>query len=125
MRLLGEERSTSSSSGNPRSPSPPVRRSISTDRGALLRSKVKTETNENQPIAKPSSFLDIQKTAMGSTKKKQLVCQEKNEQDSRKSDFSEMENEQFLWGMPLGGALKVKKACHNFPRNSQNLEPPR
>ncbi|XP_022940572.1 kinesin-like protein KIN-14F [Cucurbita moschata] len=126
MRLLGEERSTtSSSSGNPRSPSPPVRRSISTDRGALLRSKVKTETNENQPIAKPSSFLDIQKAAMGSTKKKQLVCQEKNEQDSRKSDFSEMENDQFLGGMPLGGALKVKKVCHNFPRNSQNLEPPR
>ncbi|KAG6607732.1 Kinesin-like protein KIN-14F, partial [Cucurbita argyrosperma subsp. sororia] len=126
MRLLGEERSTtSSSSGNPRSPSPPVRRSISTDRGALLRSKVKTETNENQPIAKPSSFLDIQKATMGSTKKKQLVCQEKNEQDSRKSDFSEMENDQFLGGMPLGGALKVKKACHNFPRNSQNLEPPR
>ncbi|CAK9308633.1 unnamed protein product [Citrullus colocynthis] len=222
MPLLAEERSaTSSSSGNPRSPSPPVRRSISTDRGAFIRSKVKMETNENQPIAKPSfparvhvnksmaavpaidnrgrvniscqehenfsdALVGIQK-AMASTKKKQLVCQENNEdeqqvkqslntmqggarrsrnegktkakqqqlpgaaarinnqkqpehvattlltdinaavkmEDAGKSEFSEMENEHFLVGLPLDGALKVKKARQNFPRNSQNLEPPR
>ncbi|XP_038896898.1 kinesin-like protein KIN-14F [Benincasa hispida] len=219
MPLLAEERSTtSSSSGNPRSPSPPVRRSISTDRGAFI--KVKTERNENQPIAKPSfparvhvnksmasvpaidnrgrvnissqehenfsdALVGIQK-AMASTKKKQLVCQENNEdeqvkqplnimqggarrsrnegktkakqqqlpgaaarinnqkqpehvvttlltdinaagkmEDARKSEFSEMENEHFLVGLPLDGVLKVKKARQNFPRNSQNLEPPR
>lgn len=40
-------------SGKHRSPSPPVRRSISTDRGALIRSRVKADTTENQPIAKP------------------------------------------------------------------------
>lgn len=222
MPLLAEERSTTSSnSGNPRSPSPPVRRSISTDRGAFIRSKVKMETNENQPIAKPSfparvninksmaavpaidnrgrvniscqehenfsdALVGIQK-AMASTKKKQLVCQENNEdeqqvkqslntmqggarrsrnegktkakqqqlpgaaarinnqkqpehvattlltdinaavkmEDARKSEFSEMDNEHFLVGLPLDGALKVKKARQNFPRNSQNLEPPR
>lgn len=221
MPLLAEERSTtSSSSGNPRSPSPPIRRSISTDRGAFIRSKVKTETNENQPIAKPSfptrvhvnksmasvpaidnrgrvniscqehenlsdALVGIQKV-MASTKKKQLVCQENNEdeqqvkqslntmhggarrsrnegkskakqqqlpgaaakinnqkhpenvvttfltdinaagkmEDARKSDFSEMENEHFLAGLPHDGALKVKKTRQNFPRNSQNLEPP-
>ncbi|XP_022936029.1 kinesin-like protein KIN-14F isoform X1 [Cucurbita moschata] len=224
MPLLAEERSTtSSSSGNPRSPSPPVRRSISTDRGAFIRrSKVRTETNENQPISKPSfptkapvnksmasiqaidnrgrvnigsqehenvsdALVGIQKT-MASTKKKQLVCQENNEdeqqlkqsvttmqggtrrsknegkskakqqqmpgaaaaaarinnnqrqpehvvttlltdinaagkmEDARKIDFSEMQNEHFIGG---DGALKAKKARQNFPRNSQNLEPPR
>uniref|UniRef100_A0A9I9D557 Kinesin KP1 n=1 Tax=Cucumis melo TaxID=3656 RepID=A0A9I9D557_CUCME len=223
MPLLAEERSTtSSSSGNPRSPSPPIRRSISTDRGAFIRSKVQTETNENQPVAKPSfltrvhvnksiasvpaidnrgrvniscqehenlsdTLVGIQK-AMASTKKKQLVCQENNEdeqqmkqslntmlhggarrsrnegktkakqqqlpgtaakinnqkqpenvvttlltdinaagrmEDARKSDFSEMDNEHFVVGLPLDGALKVKKTRQNFPRNSQNLEPPR
>lgn len=40
------------SSTKPRSPSPPVRRSISTDRGALIKSRVKPETVENQPVAK-------------------------------------------------------------------------
>ncbi|KAL6275368.1 hypothetical protein ACE6H2_018969 [Prunus campanulata] len=50
MPLLGEERSVIS--GKPRSPSPPVRRSISTDRGAFIKSRVKAETTENQPIAK-------------------------------------------------------------------------
>ncbi|KAH0997792.1 hypothetical protein GBA52_021656 [Prunus armeniaca] len=50
MPLLGEERLVIS--GKPRSPSPPVRRSISTDRGAFIKSRVKAETTENQPIAK-------------------------------------------------------------------------
>nr|XP_015880560.2 kinesin-like protein KIN-14F [Ziziphus jujuba var. spinosa] len=40
------------SSGKPRSPSPPVRRSISTDRGAHIRSRVKGDAADNQPIAK-------------------------------------------------------------------------
>ncbi|KAJ4725383.1 Kinesin-like protein [Melia azedarach] len=39
-------------SAKPRSPSPSVRRSISTDRGAVIRSRLKTETTENQPISK-------------------------------------------------------------------------
>lgn len=46
-------------------------------------------------------------------------------EDTRKSDFSEMENEHFLMGLPHDGALKVKKARQNFRRNSQNLEPQR
>uniref|UniRef100_A0A6N2L2B5 Kinesin motor domain-containing protein n=1 Tax=Salix viminalis TaxID=40686 RepID=A0A6N2L2B5_SALVM len=47
--FLGEEMLASST--KPRSPSPPVRRSISTDRGAHIRSRVK-ETVENQPVAR-------------------------------------------------------------------------
>ncbi|KAK9941143.1 hypothetical protein M0R45_017769 [Rubus argutus] len=50
--FLAEERLVIS--GKQRSPSPPVRRSISTDRGALIRSRVKADTTENQPIAKPT-----------------------------------------------------------------------
>ncbi|KAK9268772.1 hypothetical protein L1049_000534 [Liquidambar formosana] len=40
------------SSGKPRSPSPPVRRSLSTDRGALIKSRVKPITTDDQPIVK-------------------------------------------------------------------------
>ncbi|XP_068339409.1 kinesin-like protein KIN-14F [Pyrus communis] len=50
MPLLVEDRLVIP--GNLRSPSPPVRRSISTDRGAFIKSRVKADTTENQPIAK-------------------------------------------------------------------------
>ncbi|PON60223.1 Kinesin-like protein [Trema orientale] len=50
MSFLGEERLTST--GKQRSPSPPVRRSISTDRGTVIKSRVKSETIESQPIAR-------------------------------------------------------------------------
>ncbi|PQQ20343.1 hypothetical protein Pyn_16917 [Prunus yedoensis var. nudiflora] len=50
---ISEARSCSSGKQRrSRSPSPPVRRSISTDRGAFIKSRVKAETTENQPIAK-------------------------------------------------------------------------
>ncbi|XP_057983090.1 kinesin-like protein KIN-14F [Malania oleifera] len=45
-----EERQVSN--GNIRSPSPPPRRSVSTDRGGHIKSRVKPETTENQPIAR-------------------------------------------------------------------------
>ncbi|XP_015163638.1 kinesin KP1 isoform X1 [Solanum tuberosum] len=50
MPLLTEEKAAASSMR--RSPSPPVRRSISTDRGAHVRSRNKPETFENQPVMK-------------------------------------------------------------------------
>ncbi|KAM1099110.1 hypothetical protein TB2_005631 [Malus domestica] len=50
MPLLVEDRLVIP--GNLRSPSPPVRRSISTDRGAFIKSRVKADTTENQPFAK-------------------------------------------------------------------------
>ncbi|KAK7301879.1 hypothetical protein RJT34_12756 [Clitoria ternatea] len=50
MSLLTEEKSVSSGKG--RSPSPPIRRSLSNDRGSVIKSKVKTETADNQPILK-------------------------------------------------------------------------
>lgn len=51
MSLLSEEKSVSSGKHN-RSPSPPIRRSISTDRGSVTKSKIKTDNVENQPILK-------------------------------------------------------------------------
>ncbi|XP_020222158.1 kinesin-like protein KIN-14F [Cajanus cajan] len=50
MSLLSDEKLVSSVKG--RSPSPPVRRSLSNDRGSVIKSKVKTETSDNQPILK-------------------------------------------------------------------------
>lgn len=50
MPFLAEERPIGS--GKPRSPSPPVRRSLSTDRGALTRSRVKPDTVDNPPITR-------------------------------------------------------------------------
>lgn len=50
MPFLAEERLVNS--GKPRSPSPPVRRSISTDRGALMRSRVKPDPTDHTPISK-------------------------------------------------------------------------
>ncbi|XP_047249346.1 kinesin-like protein KIN-14F [Capsicum annuum] len=51
MPLLSEEKSAASAMR--RSPSPPVRRSISTDRGAHIRSRIKPETTlENPPVTK-------------------------------------------------------------------------
>ncbi|KAL3508328.1 hypothetical protein ACH5RR_027729 [Cinchona calisaya] len=48
VSFLPEERSLGSSKA--RSPSPPVRRSVSTDRGALVRSRIKPETLDNPPV---------------------------------------------------------------------------
>ncbi|KAK2440880.1 kinesin protein KIN-14F [Trifolium repens] len=50
MSLLTEEKLASSRKG--RSPSPPVRRSTSTDRGSIIKSKLKNDTAENQPVLK-------------------------------------------------------------------------
>jgi len=50
MSLLSEEKSVSTGRG--RSPSPPIRRSISTDRGSVIKNKTKIDNLENQPISK-------------------------------------------------------------------------
>ena len=50
MPILAEERLASAIKA--RSPSPPVRRSLSTDRGALIRSRIKANTVDNQSVLK-------------------------------------------------------------------------
>ncbi|XP_022876916.1 kinesin-like protein KIN-14F [Olea europaea var. sylvestris] len=57
MPFLAEERSMSSI--KPRSPSPPIRRSTSTDRGSLVRSRNRHDALDNPPVMKqvfPSSI---------------------------------------------------------------------
>ncbi|KAL8462126.1 hypothetical protein ACS0TY_032472 [Phlomoides rotata] len=48
--LLAEERSVGSM--KPRSPSPPIRRSMSTDRAAHIRPRIKTDALDNSPVIK-------------------------------------------------------------------------
>ncbi|KAK3008700.1 hypothetical protein RJ639_015249 [Escallonia herrerae] len=50
MAFLAEERQTGF--GKRRSPSPPVRRSISTDRGALMKSRIKPDSSDSPSITK-------------------------------------------------------------------------
>ncbi|XP_019194712.1 PREDICTED: kinesin-like protein KIN-14F [Ipomoea nil] len=50
MSLITEEGPVPSNKA--RSPSPPVRRSVSTDRGAHIKSRIKPETSENPPVMK-------------------------------------------------------------------------
>ncbi|CAA2981748.1 kinesin KP1 [Olea europaea subsp. europaea] len=50
MPFLAEERSVSTV--KPRSPSPPPRRSLSTDRGSFIKSRIKSDTLENPPVMK-------------------------------------------------------------------------
>ncbi|GFP89121.1 kinesin kp1 [Phtheirospermum japonicum] len=50
MPLLAEERSTRSVTA--RSPSPPIRRSISTDRAAIIKTRIKSDALENPPVVK-------------------------------------------------------------------------
>lgn len=209
--FLAEERLLGS--GKPRSPSPPVRRSMSTDRGSVIKSKVKIDTTDNQLIAKvpfparvsvnksvaampmmPSTdsnsrvyigsqepakpenisvaLFSLQKVSTrkvypeheeekfkqalnarqggirkgkaeskAKAKHNQLPTRiqksevmttllpdvdtsgEKMEEAPRKSDFSELENEQGLVGSPVHCPMKVKKLRQNFSRISQNLEP--
>ncbi|KAK4439665.1 Kinesin-like protein KIN-14F, partial [Sesamum alatum] len=63
VHLLAEERSVAST--NPRSPSPPIRRSISTDRAALIRPRIKSDALENQSVIKVSfpASLAVNKSA--------------------------------------------------------------
>lgn len=209
--FLAEERLLGS--GKPRSPSPPVRRSMSTDRGSVIKSKVKIDTTDNQLIAKvpfparvsvnksvaampmmPSTdsnsrvyigsqepakpdnisvaLFSLQKVStrkvypeheeekfkqalnarQGGIRKGKAESKakakhnqfptriqksevmttllpdvdtsgEKMEEAPRKSDFSELENEQGLAGSPVHCPMKVKKLRQNFSRISQNLEP--
>ncbi|KAL2945003.1 Kinesin-like protein KIN-14F [Bienertia sinuspersici] len=173
--------------GNPRSPSPPVRRSLSTDRGALIRSRLKPEMTE-KPAPKPqmSARVSVNKSVGlplgnpladrhdGSITRANLMDHEnelkpvlnarqlpvrksKNEinrtkakyqavsripkvnetstlltdidaggmvEEARKSDFSEPENEQGIFGSPVCTSIsRSKKLRQNSTKSSQYFEP--
>ncbi|XP_073263922.1 kinesin-like protein KIN-14F [Populus alba] len=140
--FLGEE--MLASSRKPRSPSPPVRRSISTDRGAHIRSRVK-ETVENQPVArvpfparvpinKSIAAIPVIPSADNSSKGPYKGSQESVKQDnisnafynfqrvSARKVYPEHDEEQFRQALNIrqGGIRKVKneskvKAKHQLP----------
>lgn len=134
MPILAEERLASSAKA--RSPSPPVRRSISTDRGASIRSRFKADTVDNQPILKVpfparvpvnKSFATTSATAIPSAdtnfSKVHTSFQESTKQDNISDAFynqlhklsvkkvhSEQEDEQFRQALNVrqGGIRKSK-----------------
>ncbi|KAL1347534.1 kinesin-like protein KIN-14F [Arachis duranensis] len=91
--LLTEEKLVSSS-GRGRSPSPPIRRSISTDRGSVIKSKVKSDTPENQPILKNQFPARVNKSlaimqmaqSIDNNSKVYVNSQETSKQDSNISE---------------------------------------
>ncbi|XP_073280670.1 kinesin-like protein KIN-14F [Primulina huaijiensis] len=117
------------SSIKPRSPSPPVRRSISTDRGALTRPRIKSEALDNPPVMKvpfPASVSVHKSTtsahAIAPSKVNPLLYQESLKRDNfpdvsnslqrvtfRKIN-SENEEEQFkqVLNVRQGGIRKTK-----------------
>lgn len=134
------------SSGKPRTPSPPVRRSISTDRGAFARGRIKPETVENQPISKipfPARVPDnrsIPAVPSADTNSRQyLASQEPSKQDKFSDTFynlqktklySEHQEEQFRQVLNIreGGIRKSKpvetkaKAKHQITGRFQRSE---
>ncbi|MED6223217.1 hypothetical protein PIB30_071832 [Stylosanthes scabra] len=130
--LLTEEKLVSSS-GRGRSPSPPIRRSLSTDRGSVIKSKVKSDTTENQPIlknqfpARVNKSLAIMQMALSidNNSKANVNSQETSKQDSNISEtilnlqkissrkvHQEQEEEQFkqVFSVLKQGVTKKSKA---------------
>ncbi|KAK9024803.1 hypothetical protein V6N11_004956 [Hibiscus sabdariffa] len=150
MPSLAEERSVSAVKA--RSPSPPVRRSLSTDRGALIRSRIKADTVDNQLVSKvpfPARVLVNKSfastTAIPSTDRNSsrvhTSSQETSKQDnisdslnnlhklSTKKVHSEHEDEQFRQAINVrqGGIRKSKveskaKTKHQPPARLQKTD---
>ncbi|XP_048235621.1 kinesin-like protein KIN-14F isoform X2 [Ricinus communis] len=143
-----EERLPSSA----RSPSPPVRRSISTDRGASGRSRVKADTVENHPVArvpfparvpvnKSIAAMPVATSTDNNTKVQYTSPQEAGKPDnisdtlfnlqriSYRKIHPEHEEEQFRQALNIrqGGIRKTKneskiKAKHQLPAKFQKYD---
>lgn len=143
LSFLPEERSTCS--GKPRSPSPPVRRSISTDRGALMRSRGKPDTTDNRlmklqfpPKASVNkSFATILEIQSSETTRKGGSGSQENISDASskfqkvkpRKFLSENEKDQFKQALNVkqGGIRKSKadgmeKVKHQLPAKVQKSD---
>lgn len=146
------EESLSSSAKLRTSPSPPVRRSISTDRGSLIRGRTKAEIFDNQPVAKvpfparvPVSksivAMPVITSTDNSSKVPYISPQEASKQNnisdtlfnlqkiSSRKVFPEHEEEQFRQALNIrqGGIRKNKneskvKAKHQLPAKIQKSD---
>ncbi|KAL8131824.1 hypothetical protein AgCh_007661 [Apium graveolens] len=121
LSFLPEERSTCS--GNPRSPSPPVRRSISTDRGALMRSRGKLDITDRSmklqfppKVSTNKSFATILEIQSNETSRKGCSgVQDSNSDASSRLQkvkprkfLSENEEDQFKQALNVSGIRKSK-----------------
>ncbi|KAK6934651.1 Calponin homology domain, partial [Dillenia turbinata] len=148
MPFLPEEKVASS--GKPRSPSPPVRRSLSTDRGSLIRSRIKPDAVDNLPITKqpfPARVSVNKSIALGPTitsrdgNSKGLFPQEpvrqenvadaffNTQRNNHRKLYQENEDEQFKQALNIrqGGIRKGKneikvKAKHQGPVRFQRSD---
>lgn len=120
MPLLAEERS----------PSPPLRRSISTDRGARIKTKIKPETITNPPITKPQyptrafvnrSLATLPILPSTDNKKGYLSSQDNFSEalhnlprvSSRKANNQEQEEEQFKHMLKVKNSQVKAKSQHS------------
>nr|KYP60952.1 Kinesin-4 [Cajanus cajan] len=139
MSLLSDEKLVSSVKG--RSPSPPVRRSLSNDRGkvhqeleeeqfkqalsavrqgGIRKSKVESKAKVKHPQLSP---FKIQKPDLLPTYIPDVdFSGEMTVETPPKNDYFEAENDLRFMESSVHGALSLKKIRQNFARNFQNLE---
>ncbi|TQE05407.1 hypothetical protein C1H46_008997 [Malus baccata] len=134
--------------GHLRTPSPPVRRSISTDRGAFIKSRNKADTTENHPIAKVPfpARVPVNKSlatmpVFPSTENNSRVCTSSREptkhedifgalnslqKANSKKVYQEPEDEQFKLALNVrqGGIRKIKNES-KAAKTKQNRIPAR
>ncbi|XVE50907.1 hypothetical protein DITRI_Ditri01bG0201000 [Diplodiscus trichospermus] len=150
MPILSEERLASAVKA--RSPSPPVRRSLSTERGALIRSRIKADTVDNQqvlkvpfparvPVNKSFATTSVIPSTDSNSSRVHSSFQEPAKQDnisdafynlhklSAKKVHSEHEDEQFRQALNIrqGGIRKSKadtkaKIKHQLPARLQKTD---
>ncbi|XWS11407.1 hypothetical protein CRYUN_Cryun38cG0080700 [Craigia yunnanensis] len=149
MPILAEERLASAVKA--RSPSPPVRRSLSTDRGVLIRSRIKADTVDNQsvlkvpfparvPINKSFATTSVIPSIESNSSRVHMSFQEPAKQDNISDAFynlhklsvkkvhSEHEDEQFRHALNVrqGGIRKNKeskaKIKHQLPAKLQKTD---
>ncbi|XP_021740782.1 kinesin-like protein KIN-14F [Chenopodium quinoa] len=106
--------------GNPRSPSPPVRRSMSTDRGALIRSRLKPEMTEKSfPKLQYPARVSVNKP-LGPPSANPLV--DRHDGSITRGNLLDQENEQ-LKPVNTRQLLSVRKSKHDISKIKAKNQP--
>ncbi|XP_057534841.1 kinesin-like protein KIN-14F [Amaranthus tricolor] len=107
--------------GNPRSPSPPVRRSLSTDRGTLIRSRLKPETTEKR-IAKLQYPASVNKSRSLSQASGNLLVDRHDNSHTKGDNIPDQENEQLKSVLTVrqSSVRKNKQETHKFKAKNQS-----
>lgn len=107
--------------GNPRSPSPPVRRSLSTDRGTLIRSRLKPEMTE-KPVPKLQypARVSVNKP-LGPPPGHSLV--DRNDGSMTRGNLLDNDNEQLKPVLNTRQLLSVRKSKHEITKPKAKNQP--